>query len=248
MSTSEDREKTRHRLRELAEAAMPAPADSSGYVDLSAYSATDPDWVEHALARSREGAAPSPAPALGSRAAGSVAPLEIPKPADSSAPARSRRRTLTIASGILAGATAAIAAIVLLVLDPFALTGKGGGHGRDPAKQVAAAAPPAVPPSAAAAAPAPSPPASTASLASAGSAAPSASAASTSAPSASAPIAAAAAPSAPAVRPRAPAAAPRPRGPSRASSGVSKGKPAGGGDALTNAMLQSISEPGRNKK
>ena len=47
MTTPEERERTQRELRELAELARaPAPPDSSGYVDLSAFSASDPNWVE----------------------------------------------------------------------------------------------------------------------------------------------------------------------------------------------------------
>ena len=60
MTTPEERERTQRELRELAELARaPAPPDSSGYVDLSAFSASDPNWVENALARSRgQGSSP----------------------------------------------------------------------------------------------------------------------------------------------------------------------------------------------
>jgi hypothetical protein len=53
MTTSNDRERMRQELRELVRIAKPVSADSSGYVDLSAYTATDPHWVERALASSR---------------------------------------------------------------------------------------------------------------------------------------------------------------------------------------------------
>jgi hypothetical protein len=55
MSTSEEREQARRRLKDLVETAVPTPVDSSGYVDLSAFSASDPNWVEHALQRSKSG-------------------------------------------------------------------------------------------------------------------------------------------------------------------------------------------------
>lgn len=66
---SHDRQRMRHDLRELAKLATPAPpvashgfdtADSSGYVDLSAYSARDPAWVDRELARAKKGAPPPP--------------------------------------------------------------------------------------------------------------------------------------------------------------------------------------------
>jgi hypothetical protein len=54
MTTSDERERTRRELQQLTRMAEPVSADSSGYVDLSAYSASDPNWVEHALSRSRD--------------------------------------------------------------------------------------------------------------------------------------------------------------------------------------------------
>lgn len=64
---SSDRQRMRHDLRALAKLAKPAAgspmhgfdtADSSGYVDLSAYSTRDPAWVDRELARARRGASP----------------------------------------------------------------------------------------------------------------------------------------------------------------------------------------------
>jgi hypothetical protein len=64
-----DRERTRNDLRELAKLAKPASgapshgfatADSSGYVDLSAFSATDSSWVDRELARAKAGSPPLP--------------------------------------------------------------------------------------------------------------------------------------------------------------------------------------------
>jgi hypothetical protein len=72
----------RNDLRELAKLAAPvaaAPhhgfddADSSGYVDLSAFSAKDPRWVDRELARARVGG-PPPLPPPRSAAVGVVTP------------------------------------------------------------------------------------------------------------------------------------------------------------------------------
>jgi len=157
MSSTEEREKARHRLRELAEfAASPTPPDSSGYVDLSAYSASDANWVEHALARAKSGDSAGPAPILDSRAPGSVAPVAVTKLSETPpAPRRSRRRTVVIASAILASTTAAL----LLVLHPFGSPRSGAGADRAEANRVpvtsppgtalpSSAPPPAMPPSA----------------------------------------------------------------------------------------------------
>ena len=56
-----DRQRMSHDLRELAKVAKPAgspghafdTADSSGYVDLSAFSTSDAGWVDRELARAR---------------------------------------------------------------------------------------------------------------------------------------------------------------------------------------------------
>ncbi|HEY3819288.1 MAG TPA: hypothetical protein VGL81_19095 [Polyangiaceae bacterium] len=66
-----DRQRMRNDLRELARTAKPGSdspihgfdtADSSGYVDLSAYSTSDPGWVDRELARARNGAQPARPP------------------------------------------------------------------------------------------------------------------------------------------------------------------------------------------
>ena len=76
MSTPEDRERTRRELQELANLAKPSAADSSGYVDLSAYSSRDASWVETALAKSRGGEA-APATSGQQLEAGSMGPVEM---------------------------------------------------------------------------------------------------------------------------------------------------------------------------
>jgi hypothetical protein len=238
MSSSEERERARQRLRELAESTAPTPADSSGYVDLSAYSASDSDWVEHALARSKSGEVASQAPTYDSRPLGSVAPIEVTKPTEPPpAPHRSVRRPLMMASAILASTAAAL----LLVLHPFASRGSGAGADRADAKRVAVTAPSAATPFPIAAVP----PVST----STASAAPNASAVS-SASAATAVIAVPTGGGTTAPRPRVPiaAAAGRPRAPSRPSPPSIPKNKSGGGDALTAAILQSIAAPSGDKK
>ncbi|HEX3345464.1 MAG TPA: hypothetical protein VHS09_12860 [Polyangiaceae bacterium] len=75
---SSDRQRMRNDLQELARLAKPGSdspvhafdtADSSGYVDLSAYSMTDAGWVDRELSRARKGAPPPP-PTGRARAAG----------------------------------------------------------------------------------------------------------------------------------------------------------------------------------
>jgi hypothetical protein len=237
MSTSEEREKTSRRLRELVETRTPAPADSSGYVDLSAYSASDPNWVEHALLRSKSGDATSPASrpvtTRDSREPGSVAPvaiaqrLESPLSPTRPPPRTRRRRTRAIASGMLASVGLLIAVYAFVV--PARLSG---GDARQPAATppVVVGLPPAVP------TPAPATPASTP-MASASAAVPvvpsTPASASATAPRSKAPVTLAPA------RPRAPA---RPSPPS-----IPKGR-SSSGDALTNAILQSFAEPAGKKK
>jgi len=222
MSSPEEREKARQRLRGLAESVAPAPADSSGYVDLSAYSASDPNWVEHALARSRSGEAASPAPILDSRALGSVAPVEVTRITEPPPPPRrSRRRAAMMTSAALAGATAAL----LLALHPFGGAGaKRSAVTNEPAATPAVAPPPAMP--------APT----TASTAESATPSTSATGEATGTRVASPP-------------PRLPAMASptRPRAPARpASRPIPRARP--GGDALTNAMLQSLAAPSASKK
>lgn len=74
-SHTSDRQRMRNDLRELAKLATPSPAhaetphafdsaDSSGYVDLSAFSARDPAWVDRELARAKRGGPPPLPPGL----------------------------------------------------------------------------------------------------------------------------------------------------------------------------------------
>src|SRR5271154_5696474 len=60
-----NRQRTRQDLQDLAKLAKPtgtplATADSSGYVDLSAFSATDSGWVDRELERARAGLPTAP--------------------------------------------------------------------------------------------------------------------------------------------------------------------------------------------
>jgi hypothetical protein len=78
-----DRQRMRDDLRELAKLASPGAtthgfdtADSSGYVDLSAYSTRDPGWVERELARAKKGA-PPPLPRPGSRGIDALTPASM---------------------------------------------------------------------------------------------------------------------------------------------------------------------------
>jgi hypothetical protein len=102
----DDRERTRQELRELVEIARtPAPPDSSGYVDLSAFSAKDPNWVEHALARSR-GEVVGPRKDMPSEGE-SVRPVSLSEPPHDGVRLPRKRRLSTFA--ILVGAAYAVA-------------------------------------------------------------------------------------------------------------------------------------------
>jgi hypothetical protein len=119
-----DRARMRNDLRELAKLASPPAAessatphafqtaDSSGYVDLSAFSATDDDWVDRELARAsgrtKGGAVLTP---------GSMAPVEMSSlidagPADTATASRKRSRVFTALA--LAGVAAVAALAVVL--------------------------------------------------------------------------------------------------------------------------------------
>jgi hypothetical protein len=88
---SNDRERMRNDLRELAKLAKPESspashrfetADSSGYVDLSAFSATDSSWVDRELARAKSGSPPplpkgAKARAIDALSPESMAPVSI---------------------------------------------------------------------------------------------------------------------------------------------------------------------------
>jgi hypothetical protein len=84
---SSDRQHLRNDLRELAKLAQPSSgsvlsaskaADSSGYVDLAALSASDPDWVERELARANGTAPRLPPPPPGHAARVSAPPSVVP--------------------------------------------------------------------------------------------------------------------------------------------------------------------------
>ena len=131
---TQDRQRTRQDLQELARLAKAKPAgsfktaDSSGYVDLSAFSATDDSWVERELARARAGL---PAPSRGKSDAinalspESMAPVALsalleaqPEPA---AP-RGRRAMYVIAGLASIAAVAALAVGVARQAPPPAKT------------------------------------------------------------------------------------------------------------------------------
>ncbi|HTQ43079.1 MAG TPA: hypothetical protein VMI75_10020 [Polyangiaceae bacterium] len=142
------RQQMHEELRELAKlAGTPNPAaarepahefetaDSSGYVDLSAYRADDPNWVEHELARAKGG---------GSRAIDGLAPQSMAPVAlealiaadeklEDDAPPR-RRWPLAL------GAIASVAAVAALA---FVVT-RNAPHAAKATQAVAAAPPPAV--------------------------------------------------------------------------------------------------------
>jgi hypothetical protein len=142
----------RNDLRELAKLAAPSTpatphafdsADSSGYVDLSAYSARDPAWVDRELARAKRGALPPPLPGskrIDALSPASMAPVALESfvVADDTASVRpSRGRRFLFGLGALAGVGLVTFLAVTLARHP------------PPAA--------AIPPAAAAAAPSPSP-------------------------------------------------------------------------------------------
>jgi hypothetical protein len=114
-------------LRELAKLARPGSdspvhgfdtADSSGYVDLSAFSTSDAGWVDRELARARKGA-PPPLPSPGARVIDvltpqSMAPVSLeafgePEDTMSVRPSRSRRALLTVMGVAAVGAVGLLA-------------------------------------------------------------------------------------------------------------------------------------------
>jgi hypothetical protein len=121
---SQDRQRTRQDLQELARLAKSTPAssfktaDSSGYVDLSAFSATDESWVERELERARTG---MPAPSRGRSGAinalspESMAPVALSalleSPPEPAAPRG--RRALYVLAGL--ASIAAVAALAVSV-------------------------------------------------------------------------------------------------------------------------------------
>ena len=114
-------------LRELAKLAKPGSdspvhgfdtADSSGYVDLSAFSTSDAGWVDRELARARNGA-PPPLPSPGARVIDvltpqSMAPVSLeafgePEDTMSLRPSRTRRALFTVMGLAAIGAVGALA-------------------------------------------------------------------------------------------------------------------------------------------
>ncbi|HEY8038769.1 MAG TPA: hypothetical protein VIF15_03215 [Polyangiaceae bacterium] len=125
-----DRERMRNDLRELAKLAKPdtaahrfETADSSGYVDLSAFSAKDSSWIERELARARDPeGGPRSRPgdrAIDALAPESMAPVSltalIAAEAEDTAPVRALRlrRRVTTAFGAAGVACVALLAVAL---------------------------------------------------------------------------------------------------------------------------------------
>jgi hypothetical protein len=213
MSTSEERERTHRELVELAKRAKTTSPDSSGGVDLAAFSsATDPDWVEHALARPRREGAEGPTT---SAAPPARAMLRPDKAQPRAAPARSRQRKWFVLVG--AGY------VVCLAIGAIMLTRQ---HRRPVAHAPAAAVPQAATVAQAPTAPQPVP-------------APPPAGPPTEPPQPSAQAKAIHSPNSHPVG----AAAARPPARTPATVGAATGKPAPGGDPLSNAILQSIRGP-----
>ena len=119
---SQDRQRTRQDLQELARLAKSTPAssfktaDSSGYVDLSMFSATDESWVERELERARTG---MPAPSRGRSGAinalspESMAPVALSALLENppEAPAPRGRRALYLVAGLASIAAVAVLAV-----------------------------------------------------------------------------------------------------------------------------------------
>ena len=142
MTTPDERETTRRQLQGLAELARPDSADSSGYVDLSAYSAQDPNWVENALQQSRAVAevnqrASERISKIDRLAADSMRPVAMESLVDprevAAAKAQRWQKPFIVASSVCIAALS-IAAIVLVALPAASPT---------PARTSAAAPPPA---------------------------------------------------------------------------------------------------------
>jgi hypothetical protein len=131
-------------LRELARLAKPGSdspvhgfdsADSSGYVDLSAYSTSDAGWVDRELARARKGAPPPPPPVGGKTSKGraidvltpaSMAPVSLelsgePEDTMSLRPSRARG-VLYTTMGLAAVAAVGLLAFTLAKHPPPAST------------------------------------------------------------------------------------------------------------------------------
>jgi hypothetical protein len=130
-NASNDRERMRNDLRELAKLAKPAgsspashrfdTADSSGYVDLSAFSAKDPAWVDRELARAK-GGSPPPLPKSKGRAIDalspeSMAPVSIESflAADETSPGRARRGRRALYAVLAAASIVGVGALAVVV-------------------------------------------------------------------------------------------------------------------------------------
>ncbi len=111
MTTTEDRERTRNQLQGLAELARPLSADSSGYVDLSAFSSSDPRWVESALARSR-GSEPPKIDRLEAESMHPVALESLVDPAERG----DGRRSLRMQKAFIIGSSVCIAGLSVAAL------------------------------------------------------------------------------------------------------------------------------------
>ena len=141
---SSDRQRMSSDLRELARLAKPGSespvhgfdsADSSGYVDLSAYSTSDAGWVDRELARARKGAPPPPPPVGGKTSKGraidvltpaSMAPVSLeisgePEDTMSLRPSRARG-VLYTTMGLAAVAAVGLLAFTLAKHPPPAST------------------------------------------------------------------------------------------------------------------------------
>lgn len=102
-----------------------ATADSSGFVDMSAFSAADPDWIERALASTRGNAPakqrPQPTPTVRGMllAPQTLAPVAISDLATSrAARSSSRHRSAFVAGVVGACFVIGVAAVVVKVLQP----------------------------------------------------------------------------------------------------------------------------------
>jgi hypothetical protein len=140
MTTTEDRERTRNQLQGLAELARQVSPDSSGYVDLSAFS-SDPlaagAWVDSALSRSR-GSEPPKIDRLDAESMRPVALESLLDPVEvgGAKTARMQKAFIIMSSVCIAGL--AVAAIALALRSPAAPV-----RAPRPVAAAAVAAPPA---------------------------------------------------------------------------------------------------------
>jgi hypothetical protein len=119
MATTEDRERTRNQLQRLAELAKQVSPDSSGYVDLSTFSSTDPQWVENALSRARA----SEPPKIDRLDAESMRPVALESlldPQEIVGPKTARMQKAFIIASSVCIAGLAVAAIALALRSPDA--------------------------------------------------------------------------------------------------------------------------------